>query len=82
MLSFKWTQEIHNDRRLHIIYLEVKPSKQDHGISGKLIGEVLHYTKEHGLIVSLKTHNVNNLDLYQHFGFELFDVVEKYFDLK
>lgn len=81
-LNSKWTEEIHTDNRLHIIYLAVKPAMQHHGISSQLIGAVLEYAQEKDLVVSLETHNERNVQFYQHFGFEIFKVVEKHFNLK
>lgn len=81
-LNSKWTEEIHTDNRLHIIYLAVKPAMQHHGISSQLIGAVLEYAQEKGLVVSLETHNERNVQFYQHFGFKIFKTVEKHFNLK
>lgn len=81
-LNSKWTEEIHEENRLHIIYLAVRPSMQHHGISSKLISTVLQYAHENGLVVSLETHNIKNVELYQHFGFKLFEIIEKHFNLK
>lgn len=81
-LNSKWTEEIHKDNRLHIIYLAVRPSMQHHGISSKLVGSVLEYAHEKGLVVSLETHNMKNVEIYQHYGFKLFEIVEKHFNLK
>lgn len=81
-LNSKWTEEIQKDNRLHIIYLAVRPSMQHHGISSQLIGAVLEYAREKRLVVSLETHNEQNVKFYQHFGFQIFRVVEKHFNLK
>lgn len=81
-LNSKWTEDIHKDNRLHIIYLAVKPSMQHHGISSQLIGAVLGYAHARKLVVSLETHNEKNVELYKHFDFELLQVVEKHFNLK
>ena len=81
-LNSKWTDDIHEDKRLHVIYLAVRPSMQHHGISSILMNEVLSYADENGLIVSLETHNEKNVELYKHFGFSLFEIIEKHFNLK
>lgn len=81
-LNSKWTEEIHRDNRLHIVYLAVKPAMQHHGISSQLIGAVLEYAQKKGLVVSLETHNEQNVKFYQHYGFEIFKVIEKHFNLR
>ena len=82
-LNSRWTDQLHQENRLHIIYLAVRPSMQHHGISGQLIGEAIRYAGEHRMMISLETHNERNVSLYQHFGFKVYGVVEKdYFHLK
>lgn len=81
-LNSRWTDQLHQEERLHIIYLAVDPAVQHHGLSGILLNEVIRYAQEHHLMISLETHNPDNVPLYEHFGFNLFGVVEKNFDLK
>ena len=81
-LNSSWTAELHNDQRLHLIYLAVDPDMQHHGIAALLMNEAIDYAKAHHLIISLETHNEHNLALYQHFGFKVYEVVEKNFNLK
>lgn len=38
--------------------------------------------QEHHLMISLETHNPDNVPMYEHFGFKLFGIVQKHFDLK
>ena len=40
-----------------------------------LMEEVIHYAQEHHLMVSLETHNPDNVPMYEHFGFKLFGIV-------
>ncbi|MDD5934529.1 MAG: GNAT family N-acetyltransferase [Clostridiales bacterium] len=80
-LNSKWTDELHNDKRLHVIYLASRPSMQHHGLSGHLLNEVIEYADREGLMVSLETHNDKNLPFYQHHGFEVFEVIDDHFDL-
>ena len=47
-----------------------------------LLEEVIRYAKNHGLMISLETHNPDNVPLYEHFGFKVFGVVQKHFPLK
>ena len=81
-LNSKWTDQLHQEERLHIIYLAVDPAMQHHGISALLMNEAIAYAHQHHLMISLETHNEHNVALYQHFGFKLYGVVEKHFDLK
>lgn len=81
-LNSKWTEHIKQKERLHVIYLAVHPSKQHCGISKALLKKVLDYADRHRLLVSLETHNEKNVTFYQHFGFEIFEIVEKSIGLK
>ena len=81
-LNSKWTDQLHQEERLHIIYLAVNPAMQHHGISALLMNEAIAYAHQHHLMISLETHNEHNVALYQHFGFKLYGVLEKHFDLK
>lgn len=81
-LNASWTSRLHNENRLHIIYLAVNPRMQRRGIAAGLLGEAIAYAREEGLMISLETHNEKNLKFYHEFGFEIYDVVEKNFDLK
>ena len=53
-LNSNWTDQLHQNRRLHVIYLAVNP----------------------------QTHNQNNVEFYQKFGFKVYGVLEKNFSLK
>ena len=81
-LNSNWTDQLHQDNRLHVIYLDVRPSMQHHGLAALLMNEVLHYADKHQMMVSLETHNPNNVEFYQHLGFKLYGVLNKHFDLK
>lgn len=81
-LNSKWTDFLEQNKRIHIIYLAVDPSMQHHDIAAKLLNEVIDYANEHELMISLETHNEANVAFYRHFGFELFEVIEKRFELK
>lgn len=82
-LNSRWTDQLHQEERLHIIYLAVAPEKQGHGYGGILLQEAIAYAHSHRLMISLETHNEKNVALYQHFGFKIFGILErKPFDLK
>lgn len=80
-LNSRWTQQLHDDKRIHVIYLAARPSMQHHGLSGHLLNEVIEYADREQLMVSLETHNENNLPFYMHHGFEVFRVMEEHFGL-
>ena len=81
-LNSRWTDQLHQTKRLHVIYLAVRPGMQHHGISAVLLNEVIAYAEKHRLMISLETHNPDNVPLYEHFGFKVYGVMEKHFDLK
>ena len=81
-LNSRWTDQLHQEERLHIIYLAVRPEMQHHGLAALLMEEVIGYADSHGLMISLETHNPDNVPLYEHFGFKVYGVLEKHFDLK
>ena len=81
-LNSNWTDQLHQDNRLHVIYLAVRPSMQHHGLAACLMNEVIRYADEHLMMVSLETHNPKNVEFYQHLGFKLYGVLNKHFDLK
>ena len=80
-LNSHWTDQLHQNNRLHIIYLAVNPELQHHGIAAKLIGEVVNYADKHKMMISLETHNPKNVDMYKHFGFQMYDTIQKHFGL-
>ena len=81
-LNSRWTDQLHQDNRLHVIYLAVNPEKQHHGIAAKMMEEVIRYANENHMMISLETHNEKNVAMYEHFGFKLYGIVKKHFDLK
>ena len=42
-LNSRWTDQLHQTKRLHVIYLAVRPGMQHHGISAVLLNEVIAY---------------------------------------
>lgn len=81
-LNSSWTDQLHQDQRLHIIYLAVSPHMQHHGIAALLLEETIAYAEEHKLMISLETHNEKNLEFYKRFGFKLYGMMKKNFPLK
>ena len=65
-----------------MIYLAVDPQMQHHGIAVKLLKAAVDYADRHHMMMSLETHNPHNVTLYQQFGFEIYEVLEKHFHLK
>ena len=81
-LNSHWTAQLHQENRLHIIYLAVSPNVQHHGVAEKLMDEAIRYAEEHRMMISLETHNEKNVAFYAHFGFKVFGIVEKGMGLK
>lgn len=82
-LNSSWTDQLHQTERLHVIYLAVDPGHQHHGLAELLMNEVLDYAQQHKMLVSLETHNPDNVPIYEHFGFKVYGIVEKsHFNLK
>lgn len=81
-LNSSWTDQLHQRCRLHIIYLAVDPDMQHHGIAALLVNETARYADQHKLMLSLETHNPKNVDFYKQFGFQVYGVMEKHFNLK
>ena len=76
-LNSAWTAQLHQTRRLHVIYLAVDPEYQHHGLAEKLMDEVIDYAYKNKLMISLETHNPANVAMYEKFGFQLYGVVQK-----
>lgn len=76
-LNSRWTDQLHEDQRLHIIYLAVNPDLQHHGIAGSLMQEAIDYAQAHDMMISLETHNEKNLEFYEKFGFKTYGIVKK-----
>lgn len=81
-LNSNWTDQLHQDNRIHIIYLAVDPEMQHHGIAATLLEETIHYADQHNLMISLETHNPDNVPFYEQYGFKVYGVLEKHFHLK
>lgn len=80
-LNSKWTDKLHDTKRLHIIYLAVRPSMRHQGLSSHLLKELIAYADKEGLMVSLETHNEANVSLYEHHGFEVYEKMKRHFGL-
>ncbi len=81
-LNSSWTDQLYQDNRLHIIYLAVNPRMQHHGIAYELMEEAIDYADKHGMMISLETHNKNNVDFYKQFGFKVYGVMKTNFPLE
>lgn len=77
-----WTDRIDTDDRLHIIYLAVKPEYRGKHLATRLMSQVLKVADKRGLMASLETHNSKNVKMYEHFGFEIFEVLQRKLALK
>jgi len=81
-LDSRWTHKLDKVNRIHIIYFAVRPSKRGTGVADKLMEAVLNYVDANHLEISLETHNDHNIGLYQHFGFQIFEIINKHEDIK
>lgn len=81
-LNSRWTAQLHQNKRLHIIYLAVDPKMQHHQLAKELMDETIRYAEKHKMLISLETHNPRNVDFYRRFGFKVYGIVEKGFPLK
>lgn len=81
-LNSNWTAQLNQNQRIHIIYLAVDPRTQHQGIAAKLVEEAINYGDAHKLMISLETHNPENIAFYGRFGFKVFGTIEKHFHLK
>lgn len=73
-LNSRWTAQLHQENRLHIIYLAVSPGARHTGVAEILMDEVIRYSESHRMLISLETHNEKNLSFYSHFGFKTFGI--------
>lgn len=76
-LNSRWTDQLHQTRRIHIIYLAVDPRMQHHGLAEHLMRQVIDYAQKNGMMLSLETHNPANVPIYEHFGFKIYGIVQK-----
>ncbi len=81
-LNATWTKELPPHKYKHIIYFAVRPQARGTGMANKVMGPVLRYAEDKGLLVALETHNDKNLPMYNHYGFELYNTIGTPFGLK
>jgi GNAT superfamily N-acetyltransferase len=81
-LDSRWTNELDQVNRLHIIYFAVRPSKRGTGIADTLMEAVLEYVDTNYLDTSLETHNMHNVGMYEHYGFKIYKIIDKDSDIK
>ncbi len=69
LFKSRWTAQLHQEERLHIIYLAVRQGMQHHGLAAKLLGEADPLRAEsHRLMISLETHNPGTCPAIAWFG--------------
>lgn len=79
-LNSEWLERLNTKRRIHVIYLAVDPKCQGAGIAHRLLRPVLDYADQKGLLVTLETHNPQNLKFYTDCGFSLHEMMRSHFD--
>ena len=80
-LSSDWVAKA-GKNTIHIVYFAVRKAFHGKGMAHKLISPVLDYADKNGVQIALETHNAANLDMYRHYGFELFDSFTGSLDLR
>ena len=81
-LNSSWTDQLHQNQRLHIIYLAVDPKMQHRGIAARLMQEAIDYADSHRMMISLETHNEKNVEFYKNLGFKVYGIMKQNFPLK
>ena len=81
-LNSSWTDQLHQNQRLHIIYLAVSPGARHTGVAEILMDEVIRYSESHRMLISLETHNEKNVEFYQNLGFKVYGIMKQNFPLK
>lgn len=78
-LTSSWEEELSDKleekEKLHIDFFAVRPEYQGKGIGNTMMTKVLDYSDTHNYLTTLETHNQNNVDLYEHYGFQMFRTV-------
>lgn len=72
-LISKWATRLEPANQLHIIYLAVKKEFHGQGIAHKLLAPVFEYADNNDIMVTLETHNKDNVQIYEHYGFEMYE---------
>ena len=80
-LNSAWASKLGTKRRIHIIYLAVSPENRGAGIAHQLLKPVLEYADQNDLLVTLETHNPQNLNFYLTCGFSVVTTLKSHFDL-
>ena len=63
-LNSRWTDQLHQEERLHVIYLAVRPSMQHHGLAALLMEEVIAEALQH-ISRHRRGHSVRHLECPQ-----------------
>lgn len=79
-LSGEWTRRV--GANIHIVYFAVRREFHGSGLAHRLMAPVLAYADACGMAVTLETHNPDNLKIYRHYGFDVFDSFAREFDLR
>ncbi|MBC8586362.1 GNAT family N-acetyltransferase [Youxingia wuxianensis] len=70
-LKTSWINKESLGDYLHVDILAVKPSMMGKGIASKLMAPVLRYADENRLETALETNNLQNVQIYKHYGFHM-----------
>lgn len=76
-LNARWTDQLHQTRRMHILYLAVNPDRKGQGIAKQLLQEVTEYAQEQGIMLTLETYQTSDVRACEQCGFKIYGIVQK-----
>lgn len=76
-LNARWTDQLHQTRRMHILYLAVRPDRKGQGIAKRMLQEVTDYAQKQGIMLSLETYLASEVPVCEAFGFKIYGIVQK-----
>lgn len=71
VLNLSWQKEFIKGRYYHVKIIAIDKDMRGTGAFRRLITPVIEFCDAEKIPMALETHNVKNVDLYAHFGFEL-----------
>lgn len=70
-VDLKWQKEFIKGNYYHLKVIAIAKSCRGKGIFRALITPIIDYSKEKNIPIILETNTVENIPIYQHFGFKL-----------
>ncbi|KNF10089.1 acetyltransferase [Gottschalkia purinilytica] len=75
-MDSSWIYEKINEEFIHLDMIAVKKEYKGQKLSSKLIRYIIEESKRRKIFCTLETHNLKNVGIYNHFGFEIVEVIE------